>query len=362
MPVAATSTRHERLLAGLRERELDALIVTNLVNVRYLTGYTGSNGLVVIGPDVRRFITDFRYVTRAEQEVGDAFEREIAELELARALQEGWPAGQLRVGFEEHHVSVKVHRRLEELVPDRVELVGVDDAVEKVRLVKEPDEVERIRAAAAIGDQVHRFVADYGLVGRTEREVAVALEHQMRVLGAEGPSFPTIVASSEHGALPHAEPREVPIAANTLITFDLGARVAGYCSDATRTFATGELPDDLAEIYAVTLRAQLAALAAVRPGPLGKEVDAVAREIIDEAGYGDRFGHGLGHGVGLDIHEGPRLARSGEIALEPGHIVTVEPGIYLPGRGGVRIEDLVLVTEDGCDVITDVPKELTVVA
>jgi Xaa-Pro aminopeptidase len=178
-------------------------------------------------------------------------------------------------------------------------------------------------------------------------------------LGAEGPSFGSIVASGPRGALPHAVPSDEPIAADTLVTLDIGARLDGYCSDCTRTWATGELPDELAEAYALVERAQAAALAAVRPGPLGRDVDAVAREIIDAAGHAEHFGHGLGHGVGLEVHEAPRLARTGDAPLAAGNVVTVEPGVYLPGRGGVRIEDLVVVTEEGHDVLSGTSKALT---
>ena len=201
------------------------------------------------------------------------------------------------------------------------------------------------------------MLREQGLVGRTEREVAFALETEMRRRGAE-PAFESIVASGPRGALPHAVPADEAIARGTLVTLDIGARHEGYCSDCTRTWATGELPDDLAEAYELVRRAQAEALAAVRPGPEGREVDAVARDIIEAAGHGEHFGHGLGHGVGLEIHEGPRLARTGEARLVAGNVVTVEPGVYLPGRGGVRIEDLVVVTEDGHRVLSATSKDL----
>jgi Xaa-Pro aminopeptidase len=198
-------------------------------------------------------------------------------------------------------------------------------------------------------------------MGRSERSIAVALEHEMRMRGASDPSFPSIVASGERGALPHASPGDEEVERGTLVTFDLGVRLDGYCSDCTRTWATGELPDPLAEAYELVLRAQLAALDAVRPGPEGREIDAVARDLIADAGHGDHFGHGLGHGVGLEVHEAPRLARTGADRLVAGNVVTVEPGVYLPGVGGVRIEDLVVVTGEGRDVLTRTTKELVVV-
>jgi Xaa-Pro aminopeptidase len=233
--------------------------------------------------------------------------------------------------------------------------------VEAERAVKDDEELGRLRAAAELADHALERVLERGLVGRTEREVALDLRLEMLRAGAEELAFPSIVASAEHGALPHAEPRDVPIAADTLVTIDWGARLDGYHSDCTRTYATGELPDDLAEIYEVVREAQQAALDAVRPGPTGKEIDAIARDVIEAAGHGERFGHGLGHGVGLEVHEAPRLSRTGETPLAAGNVVTVEPGIYVPGRSGVRIEDLAAVTAGGREVLSSLPKDLTVV-
>ena len=349
-------SRADRVADALAERELDLLLVTNLFNVRYLTGFTGSNAMAIVGREVRRFITDFRYVEQAAQQV-QGFDREQGPQDFVTALGGGWPSGELRLGFDDQHVSVRTHGRLREVIPDRIELVAAGGIVEALRAVKEPGEVERIAAAAAVTDEIYGWLREQGLVGRTEREVAVALEHEMRRRGAE-PAFDSIVASSERGALPHAEPADVPIARGTLVTLDIGARLDGYHSDCTRTWATGELPDDLADAYALVQRAQQAALNAVRPGPEGREIDAVARDIIAAAGHGEHFGHGLGHGVGLEIHEGPRLARTGEAPLVAGNVVTVEPGVYLPGRGGVRIEDLVVVTGDGRRVLSGTTKDL----
>jgi len=352
-------SRADRVADALAGRELDLLLVTNLVNVRYLTGFTGSNGMAIVGSDVRRFITDFRYVEQAAIEV-QGFDREQGPQDFVGALGDGWPEGELRLGFEDDHVSVRRHARLREVIPDRIELAAAGGLVEAHRAVKEPEEVERIAAAAALADEVYGWLREQGLVGRTEREVALALENEMRRRGAE-PAFDSIVASSERGALPHAQPADVPIAPGTLVTLDIGARLDGYHSDCTRTWATGELPDDLAEAYELVLRAQQTALAAVRPGPEGREIDAVARDIIEAAGHGEHFGHGLGHGVGLEIHEGPRLARTGDTPLAAGNVVTVEPGVYLPGRGGVRIEDLVVVTDDGHRVLSGTTKGLVTV-
>lgn len=353
-------SRADRVAARLGESGLDLLLVSNLVNIRYLTGFTGSNALAIVGPETRRFLTDFRYVERAQSEVA-GFDRERASQDLTGALADGWPAGDLRLGFEDQHVSVRQHARLREALPERVELVPGGGLVEAERAVKEPGELDAIRAAAAIADEVYEWLAQAGLVGRTEREVAVALEHEMRRRGAQDPSFSSIVASGEHGALPHAEPRDVEIASGTLVTLDIGARVDGYCSDCTRTWATGEVDSDLAAIHDLVLRAQLAAVEAVEPGRTGREVDAVARDLIAAEGHGEHFGHGLGHGIGLEIHEAPRLARSATDRLAAGNVVTVEPGVYLPGRGGVRIEDLVIVTAEGREIVSATTKGLRVV-
>ena len=354
-------SRADRLEAAVNDAQLDALLVTNLVNVRYLTGFTGSNGFAVVGPGLRRFVTDFRYVTQAAEQV-QGFDREQGPRELLGAVADGWPEGSLRVGFESGSLTYKAHARLREIVPDRVELVPAASLVEDLRAIKEPAELEAIAAACELADGALEAVLADGLVGRTERDIAVALEFEQRRRGAQEVSFPPIVAAAEHGARPHAVPRDVAVPRDTLVTIDWGARLDGYCSDCTRTYATGPLPDDLAEIYALVEEAQAAALDAVRPGPTGRAVDAVARDLIEAGGHGEHFGHGLGHGVGLEVHEGPTLTKVSEVALVPGHVVSVEPGIYVPGRSGVRIEDLVAVQDGAPRVFTRLPKSLTTIA
>ncbi len=239
------------------------------------------------------------------------------------------------------------------------ELVPCSGIVERLREVKDEQEIERIRAASELADEALSEVLEAGLLGRTEREVAIELELRMRRLGAQAPSFPSIVASGEHGALPHAEPRDVEIAAGVLVTIDWGAYLDGYCSDCTRTYATGKLPADAVEAYELVLSAQEAGLRPSAPGSAGREVDEMARTIIDKAGHAEHFGHGLGHGVGMEIHEAPRLSRTApEEPLRAGNIVTVEPGVYVPGSLGVRIEDLVLVGDSGGERLTSLPKQL----
>ena len=382
MPVSPASgtapevARTSRLAALVSERGADLLLITNPVNLRYLTGFSGSNGLALIaagregeeggegGEDPHLFLTDFRYETQSAEQVPALFERRIVPVDLVEAaVAEIAQAPGGRLGFEEGSLTVKQHLRLRELLPAEWEPIACGGLVEELREVKEPVELARIRAACELADEALREVLEAGVIGRTEREVAIDLELRMRRLGAEAASFPSIVAAGPHSALPHAEPRDVPIPRDTLLTIDWGALHGGYCSDCTRTYATGErLPEGAREVYELVLAAQLAGLAAVRPGPSGREVDAAAREVIERAGHGEHFGHGLGHGVGIEVHEGPRLSRTaGEQPLRAGNVLTVEPGVYLPGRFGVRIEDLLVLGESGPLVLTGLPKELTVV-
>jgi Xaa-Pro aminopeptidase len=351
------STRAGRLAERIAEKQLDALVVTNLWNVRYLTGYTGTNGIAVVGPDLRVFFTDFRYVEQAAEQVKD-FERVKGERDLLGDVAQRVSG---RVGFEDGTMTVRAFERLKGLVGERGELIAAGNAVEDLRAVKDGAEVDAIRASAELADSALQRTLERGLAGRTEREVALDLEAQMRVLGAEEPSFPSIVAGGPHGALPHAEPRDVAIERGVLVTIDWGARLDGYCSDCTRTFATGEIDGEAARIYEVVREAQERSSDAVRAGAEGKAVDAVSREIISEAGHGDHYGHGLGHGVGLEVHEAPRLAPTSDDTLLAGQVVTVEPGVYVPGELGVRIEDLVVVTDDGREVLSSLTKELTTV-
>jgi Xaa-Pro aminopeptidase len=366
----AAVSRVERLASELDALELDALLVESLVDVRYLTGFTGSNGLAFVPARGRseelgrpRFITDFRYTTQSGEQVPEDFAREIATGELLEVLAAALAPGGGQLGFDDTHITVRAHSRLVELLGEGWELLPCGGAVARLRAVKEPGEIARIRAASELADEALRQVLEGGLAGRSERDVAIDLELRMRRLGAESASFPSIVASGTHGALPHAEPRDVEIPRDVLVTIDWGALHEGYCSDCTRTYATGEGISELArEIYELVLSAQSLGVEAVTAGRSGREVDAIAREVIELAGQGEHFGHGLGHGVGLEIHEGPRLSRTAsEDPLLAGNVVTVEPGVYLPGQLGVRIEDLVVVGEDAQEVLTGLPKALTVI-
>jgi Xaa-Pro aminopeptidase len=377
--------RAARVAEMLGERGLDALLVETPADLRYLTGFSGSHGMAVLraaapeadaaaaadaapGADAQErahlFLTDFRYTTQSGEQVPAAFAREIVTGELLDAAAAALEGSEGRLGFDDASLTVARHRRLAEKLPQGWELRACTGLVEGLRLVKEPVEIARIRAAAELADEALREILEAGLAGRSEREVAIELELRMRRLGAEGPSFSSIVAAGAHAALPHAEPRDEPIPPDVLVTIDWGALYDGYCSDCTRTYATGEgISERAREVYELVLAAQEAGLAAVQAGPSGREVDAVARAVIEQAGHGEHFGHGLGHGVGMEIHEGPRLSRTaGEEPLRAGNVVTVEPGVYLPGELGVRIEDLVVVGEGAQEVLTSLPKVLTVVS
>jgi Xaa-Pro aminopeptidase len=348
--------RGDRLEKLLAERELDRLLVTDLVNVRYLTGFTGTNGACVCGPGMRFFLTDFRYTERAASEVSGWESLTVAGDWLA-AIAEHLTG---KVGFEDDHLSVRTLARLQEKLADGVEAVPAGGSVEQLRRVKDEGELSSIAAASELADEVWLWSIERGLAGRSERDVARAAEARIRELGAD-PSFPAIVAAGPNGALPHAEPGEREIGRGELVVFDMGAKLDGYCSDGTRTYATGDPGEEARAVYEVVREAQQAALDAIRVGVEGEAVDTAARRVIEAAGHGDRFGHGLGHGVGLEVHEGPRLSLRSDDVLAPNEVVTVEPGVYLPGKLGVRIEDLVVVAEDGLRNLSGLPKELTLV-
>jgi Xaa-Pro aminopeptidase len=343
-------TRSERLAARLDH----PLLVTCPTNVRYLTGFSSSNAAALIEPGATTLYADFRYAEAGRALADTTFVETRRDLigELAERL-----SGK-QIAFEAAHLSYADHARL---AAAGIELVPTSGLVEALRAVKESAEVDAIRRAAAISDDVFAALAGVRFTGRTERELAWWIEQRFHDLGAESLAFPVVVAAAENAARPHAQPREVPISVGTLVTVDAGCRVDGYCSDCTRTFATGEPGEDLLQAYELCAQAQEDALSALRPGIAAQDVDAASRVRIVRAGLGERYGHGLGHGIGLDVHEAPTLRpdTSSTELLEAGNVVTVEPGIYLPSVGGVRIEDLVLVTTDGPERLTCATKELT---
>jgi len=356
-----SAARIERVRELLGERGLAALIVSGAANLRYLTGFTGTSGVALLNAaGEARFLTDFRYQEQSALEVGALFERDIVAGDPLGALAAQLEAG--RVGFEDGTMTVSQLSQLRLHAAPTVELVPAEGLIEGLRAVKDEAEIELIAAAATLIDGIYEWLLERGFAGRSERDVAIELEHEMRLRGASSPSFDSIVVSGAQAALPHGQPRPASIERGTLVTVDIGALVGGYCSDCTRTFAVGEPTAQAREVYEVVLASQLAGLAALAPGRTGVEVDAQARAVIDAAGYGEYFGHGLGHGVGLEIHEAPRLSRQATDApLVAGNVVTVEPGVYLPGRLGVRIEDLTVVTDAGCRRLSRFRKELMVV-
>jgi Xaa-Pro aminopeptidase len=356
--MVAEPARIKRLRAGLVERELDQLLVTNLDNVRYLSGFSGTNGTLLIGADEAVLLTDFRYTVQAAAQA-EYFETIDGGTEPRKRLVERLGA---RVGFDDADMRVKAHAALVEELPETTELVSASGLVEGLRAVKDAHEIDSIARAAMIGDSIYATLAEEGLAGRSETDIAWRIEVLAREAGASGLSFPSIVAAGAHGALPHAEPRNVEIERGELVVLDLGVIYEGYCSDCTRTFATGPISDSARDAYALVLSAQEAALKAVQVGADCKGLDAIARDAITEGGMGDLFGHSLGHGVGIEVHELPTLSSRSEGSLVEGNVVTVEPGVYLEGQFGIRIEDLVVVAEDdGPRVLSPFTKELITV-
>ena len=345
-------TRLARLATDLSE----PLLVTDPINVRYLTGFESSNSALLVEPEgTTTLFTDFRYLEAARAVEG--VEVTQTQRDVAGALAE-LLAGK-RVGFE----ALKIpYLQWETIGSHGAELVPTRGLVETLRRVKDEGELASIRRAAAIVDAVYEALSLETIIGRTEVDVSWWLERTMREHGAEGLAFDPIVAGGLNGSRPHADPADVPIDEGTLVTVDMGCVVDGYRSDCTRTFATGDLPAELEEAYGLVEKAQLDGLAAVRAGAFGPDVDAASRVAIAAAGLAGAYGHGLGHGVGLDIHEAPNLRPESTDTLAVGNVVTVEPGLYLPGVGGCRIEDLVVVTEDGCEIVSSFTKEMLVVA
>lgn len=350
------SGRVGRLQENLGAHKIDALFVTNLTNVRYLTGFSGSNGQVLITPDEAFFFSDGRYAARAKTLVNGA-EIEIYETRVSEVLESHIKrAGLSRIGVEGATMTLSERDDLAKR-HDGTELVTVSGVVEDMRRTKDADEVELIREAARIGDEAFTWITERLAPGMTERDVALDLEVRMRQTGADEISFDPIVGSGPLSAHIHHTASDRPFEKGDLVLMDFGARKDGYCSDMTRTVVLGPPTEEQERIYQMVLRAHLAGIAAVAPRAVGNEVDAAARKVIEDGGQGATFAHGLGHGVGIDIHEAPRLAKPSNDVLRAGDVVTVEPGVYLTDWGGIRIEDCVLVTDNGHEVLGSSPKD-----
>lgn len=350
--------RVENLRKQMREEGIQGFLITSPYNLRYLTNFTGTTGWAFITLDQAYFMTDFRYTEQAEKQcVGYEIVKNVAPLpvEMARIIN---PLDLKNVAFEEEQVSHALYLMLEELID--TELVGVAGMIEELREVKDDEEIATIKKACAIADAAFAHIVEFITPGKTEIEVANELDFYMRSLGATGVSFETIVASGIRSAMPHGVASGKVIEHGDFVTLDYGCYYNGYVSDMTRTISMGQPKEKLAEIYDIVLTAQLKVIDAARPGMTGIELDAVARDYIAEKGYGEAFGHSTGHGIGLEIHEGPNVSRLAEKPFVAKNVITDEPGIYLPGIGGVRIEDDLLITNDGCEVLTKSPKELII--
>lgn len=337
---------------------LDALLIDSPENRYYLTGFTGTAGRVLLTGKGAYFITDFRYVEQAKKqtegyeivEVSSNFEKGLNELLKKDGVK--------RLGFESKAISHEQFLKYNEVL--EVELQKTTDLIEGLRVIKGPEEIEKIKKAVEITDAAFAHILGIIKPGVTEREIALELEFFQKRMGGEKNAFDFIVASGQRSSLPHGVASDKVIEKGDFVTLDFGVFYQGYCSDLTRTVVVGEPDEKQKEIYGLVLKAQLAVIERVKAGMSCKEVDEIARGIIGEAGYRENFGHGLGHGIGLEIHEAPRVSFTSETILQPGMVVTNEPGIYIPGWGGVRIEDDLLITEEGCEVLNKAPKELII--
>lgn len=339
---------------------MDALLITSYANTFYLSGFTGSYGFLVVTRDSVALGVDFISLEQAKSETSDVEIVRIGRLPEGMADLLGGRSIR-RLGFESEHVTFAMHGKLVEAIRDLgIELVPSEGHVEALRMVKDEAEVEEIRKACILAARAGDYLAKTLEAGMTEKSAAWAVEKFLRENGSESMPFEIIVASGPNGALPHARPSERRISAGETIVIDLGAKINGYCSDMSRTLWVGELAGEMAAVYDVVRRAQSAALDGVRPGMTGEQADTIAREVIEDAGYGHAFGHALGHGVGVEVHERPRLAQKAADVLEPGMVFTIEPGVYLPGTGGVRIEDTVIMRNDRVEILTtDADKQAT---
>jgi Xaa-Pro aminopeptidase len=348
-------TLREQLAAG----QLDAVLITSPPNRRYMSGFTGSAGTLIISPDQALLATDFRYYEQVERQAPDFQLVQVSD-QLATVLaQVVADLGAKRVGFERDHMTVAQYEDLVTALPEGVGLVALSNAVEEIRVVKDDVELTSLHQAIDLTDATYAHIVEFVQPGMTEREVAWEVERFMRTAGAENTSFPVIFAGGPNGAMPHAGFSDRPIEPGDPIVMDMGALVSGYHADLTRTFALGTPSERYLQVYEIVLSAQKAALQGIQAGMTGREADAIAREIIEAEGYGEQFGHSLGHGVGLVIHEKPWLSHQerGDNVLRPGMVFSIEPGIYLPGEFGVRIEDLVILREDGLEVLSHAAKE-----
>jgi len=347
-----------KLRQKLAAHDIQGILITSAPNIYYLSGFTGTNAILFITQHDKYLFTDFRYVEQAKSEASD-FELVRADKDVLQEINK-LANGITTIGLEEKAISLAQYRELEKSLNAKI-FKDASFVLQEMRQVKDEQEIEILKQAIKITDQAFDLILPALKPGVTEEEISLKLEYSLRKLGASGKSFDYIVASGQRSALPHGVATAKKIETGDLVTLDFGAKYQWYCSDFTRTVFVGKPDAKHQEIYDIVLRAQLTALEAIRPGLTGREVDAVARDIIARAGYGEYFGHGLGHSLGLEIHEPPSLNTREEKVLQPGMVITVEPGIYLPGWGGVRIEDVVLVTNSGAEVLTQASKQFIII-
>jgi len=337
---------------------IDAMLVTNPINVSYLSGFTGDDSYILITQNEAIFLTDARYTEQVKHETSGFRLVERKSTLLEEVVREVKTAGLKAVGFEKEYVTFAMYQLFDKYID--AQIVGVGGLIEKLRLIKTPEEINIIKVACGIVDDTFEHILQFIQPGMTELQVSTEMEYHMRKLGAKSSSFDTIVASGWRSALPHGTATDKIIEKGDIVTLDFGALYNGYISDTTRTIAVGEPSDQLKEIYDIVLNAQIRGVEALKPGMTGVEADAVARDYITKNGYGEAFGHSTGHGIGREVHEAPALSYRSSYTLAPGMCVTCEPGIYIPGVGGVRIEDDVLITETGHELLTHAKKDLII--
>ncbi|MGM0437114.1 MAG: M24 family metallopeptidase [Bacillota bacterium] len=352
--------RIEKIRSLMEKEGIDSLLITTDVNRFYLSGFTGSSGYILFTPEKNYFITDFRYTEQAKNQTNGfeilEFNKNIPE-RIAEILNKN---NSKKLGFESKNVTYNKYKEYKSKF-NGIDLISTEDLVKNLRKVKDEEEIDKIKKAIEITDNAFNHILDFIEEGKTEREVALELEYFMKQAGGEKNAFDFIVASGKRSSMPHGVASDKKLKKGDFITMDFGTFYEGYCSDMTRTVVLGEVSDKQRKIYNIVLKAQKEVINKIKAGMSGKEADAIARDIIEDAGYGDNFGHGLGHGIGVEVHESPRASYKSDDVLKEGMVVTDEPGIYIPDWGGVRIEDDLLVTEDGCEVLNNSPKELIVV-
>lgn len=352
--------RMTRIQQEMAKSRLDAILLTNLHNIRYLSGFTGSTATAIITRGRAFLLVDSRYTLQAAKECPEFDVRQYSGSALTAASDLLNEIQTTRIGFEADHITFNNHRKLRSMPAKGLKLVAISQIVEELRQIKDGKEIDKIRQAAAITDECFSYLLARVKPGMTERDVALDISGYVQKQGAKL-AFDSIIAAGPHAAFPHAQPGDAVLAKGQMLKLDFGAAIDGYASDITRTIFIGRLDSKQKKVYKTVLDSQLKAIDAIKPGKLGKEIDAVARDYIKSQGYGDYFGHGLGHSLGLDVHDGPGFSPTSELVLAPGMVLTVEPGIYIEGWGGVRIEDDILVTDSGADVITKSTREIVII-